>query len=224
MINAQYNVAKPNSLPVKIAAYQRKKMYDLFIERMSPAAGDLILDVGVTSDRSYDHSNYLEAWYPRKNNLTALGIDDAQFLEDLYPGLTFVQGDGRDLPFEAGTFDLVHSSAVLEHVGSADRQAKFLSEVWRVCRKGIFVTTPNRWFPIEFHTVMPLLHWLPMSTFRLILRKMGREFFAAEDNLNLMSKSTLAQAAELAGIPDFTIMSVPLCRWPTNLILMAVKS
>ncbi len=28
-------------------------------------------------------------------------------------------------------------------------------------RKGLFVTTPNRWFPIEFHTVLPLVHWLP---------------------------------------------------------------
>lgn len=224
MVNAQYNVAKPDSLPVKIAAYQRKKMYDLFIERMAPVDGDLILDVGVTSDRSYDHSNYLEAWYPRKGNLTALGIDDARFLEEVYPGLTFVQGDGRDLPFDAGSFDLVHSSAVLEHVGSQERQAVFLKEVWRVCRKGIFVTTPNRWFPVEFHTVLPLLHWLPMPLFRTILRKMGKEFFASEDNLNLMSRNTLARAAESAGIRNFAITSVPLCGWPTNLILTAIKS
>jgi hypothetical protein len=209
---------------VKVAAYQRRKMYALFMERMLPGAADTILDVGVTSDRSYDHSNYLEAWYPHKRRLTALGIDDANFLEDLYPGLTFIQGDGRDLPFDSGAFDFVHSSAVLEHVGSEESQAQFLRELWRVSRKGIFVTTPNRWFPIEFHTVMPLVHWLPMPAFRAVLNRTGKGFFAQEENLNLMSRGTLARAARSAGIGHFKVTSVPLLGWPTNLILVATKS
>ena len=25
----------------------------------------------------------------------------------------------------------------------------------------VFLTTPNRWFPIEVHTRLPLVHWLP---------------------------------------------------------------
>jgi hypothetical protein len=25
----------------------------------------------------------------------------------------------------------------------------------------VFVTTPNRWFPVEVHTKLPLVHWLP---------------------------------------------------------------
>ena len=29
-------------------------------------------------------------------------------------------------------------------------QVRLLRELWRVARKGIFVTTPNRWFPMEF--------------------------------------------------------------------------
>ena len=24
-----------------------------------------------------------------------------------------------------------------------------------------FITTPNRWFPVELHTCLPLVHWLP---------------------------------------------------------------
>ena len=27
----------------------------------------------------------------------------------------------------------------------------------------MFLTTPNRWFPIELHTRLPLVHWLPRS-------------------------------------------------------------
>ena len=25
----------------------------------------------------------------------------------------------------------------------------------------VFVTTPNRWFPLEVHTLLPFVHWLP---------------------------------------------------------------
>ncbi len=223
-VNAQYNLAKPESLPVKIAGYQRRKMFARFVAAMAPGATDTIVDVGATSDRSYEHSNYLEAWHPWKDQVTAVGVDDAGFLESQYPGMKFVRADGRDLPFDNDSFDYAHSSAVLEHVGSADKQAQFLRELWRVSRKGLFVTTPNRWFPIEFHTVLPLVHWLPKRQHRKLLTAIGQPFFADEENLNLLSPASLAEAARAAGIPRFRIASVSLAGWPTNLLLIARKS
>ena len=104
---------------------------------------------------------------------------------------------------------------------------RFLSEAWRIARKGIFVTTPNRWFPVEFHTVLPLLHWLPPRLYRSLLARLGREFFACENHLNLLSRRDLAQlAAEvgIAGVNIANIGSVALCGWPTNLLLSARKS
>lgn len=222
-VNAQYNVAKPDSLPIRIAAHQRRKMYELFIRSLAPNSTETIADIGVTSDRTYDHSNYLEAWYPHKANLTAVGIDDGHFLETLYPGLRFIQADGRNLPFESGSFDFVHSSAVLEHVGGHDDQAKFLRELWRIARKGIFITTPNRWFPVEFHTVLPVIHWLPMRLYRSLLRISGQAFFADEKNLNLLSRSSLRSVSSRAGISQFEIDSVSLAGWTTNLVLVADK-
>jgi hypothetical protein len=223
-VNAQYNVAKPDSLPIRVAAHQRRRMYELFARSLTPSSTDTIADIGVTSDRTYDHSNYLEAWYPHKASLTAVGIDDGHFLETLYPGLKFIQADGRNLPFESGSFDFVHSSAVLEHVGNHENQANFLRELWRVARKGIFVTTPNRWFPVEFHTVLPVIHWLPMRVYRGLLRASGRAFFADEENLNLLSRSSLRDVSLRAGISQFKIESVSLAGWTTNLILIADKS
>ncbi|HEY5412051.1 MAG TPA: methyltransferase domain-containing protein [Caulobacteraceae bacterium] len=222
-VNAQYNVARPDSLPVRIAGYQRRKMFERFVQATGVTEADTIVDVGATSDRSYDHSNYLEAWHPHKHRVTAVGVDDAGFLETIYPGMRFVKADGRALPFETGEFDYAHSSAVLEHVGSADKQARFLSELWRVSRKGIFVTTPNRWFPVEFHTTLPLVHWLPTAVHRPIFRALGRDFFADEENLNLLSPGTLTKAARAAGIKDFRVDSVSLGGWPTNLLLVAKK-
>jgi ubiquinone/menaquinone biosynthesis C-methylase UbiE len=105
--NAQYNVAAPGSLPVRIATRQRRVMFDASVREVGPGPSDSVLDVGVTSDRTYDHSNYLEAWYPHKASITAVGIDDATFLEDLYPGVRFVRADGRNLPFDDNSFDHV---------------------------------------------------------------------------------------------------------------------
>ena len=222
-VNAQYNLARPNSLPIRIAGRQRRKMFAAFVQAMGVGPGDTIVDVGVTSDRSYDHSNYLEAWHPHKDKVTAVGVDDAAFLEAVYPGMRFVRADGRDLPFEDAAFDFAHSSAVLEHVGAAGKQSKFLKELWRVARKGIFVTTPNKGFPIEFHTVLPLIHWLPARTHRRILEAIGQPFFADEENLNLLSRKDLCAATRAAGIDRFSIDTVSLAGWPTNLLLIARK-
>ena len=120
-VNPQYTRVQPGSLPVKVTAYQRRKMFNAFLRSSRIGANDTVLDIGATSDRNFDHSNYLEVWYPARERVTALGIDDASFLTAAYPGITFVRGDGRELPFENDSFDFVHSSAVLEHAG--DRTA-----------------------------------------------------------------------------------------------------
>lgn len=221
--NAQYNVAAPESLPVRVAGFMRRKMYRRFIDASRIAPDDTILDIGATSDQSYDHSNYLEAWYPHKARIVAVGIDDARFLQIRYPGLRFVQANGRNLPFADGSFDFVHSSAVLEHVGGGDQQAAFIAEAFRVARKGVFLTTPNRWFPVEFHTVLPLVHWLPKSAFRWLLRRSGRSFFAEERNLNLLSAGDVAGLCRAAGVSGYTIGTVRLAGLSSNLLLSIVK-
>jgi ubiquinone/menaquinone biosynthesis C-methylase UbiE len=220
-VNAQYTLAAPGSISIKIAVYQRRKMFDAFLTATGIQQQDTVLDLGVTSDQAFSHSNYLEHWYRYKNRITASGVDDAKFLEEMYPGLRFVHADGRSLPFADQEFDYVHSSAVLEHVGNREKQAVFLREAWRVARKGIFITTPNRWFPIEFHTVMPFVHWLPADVFRKLCKLINLEFFASEDNLNLLSGSQLRQLAAKAGVENVKIASVTLAGWPSNLLLFA---
>jgi ubiquinone/menaquinone biosynthesis C-methylase UbiE len=220
-LNAQYNVAAPNSLPVRIAGHMRRRMFDRFMAACHPAPDDTVLDIGVTGDRSYDHSNYLEAWYPHKSRITAIGLDDASFLEREYPGLRFVQADGRRLPFADRSFDFVHASAVLEHVGARAQQRALVAEALRVARRGVFLTTPNRWFPVEFHSVLPLVHWLPKPAFRAILRRLGHTALAEEANLNLLTRGELAAICRALGVADFSLDSVSLAGWPTNLILTA---
>jgi ubiquinone/menaquinone biosynthesis C-methylase UbiE len=103
-------------------------MFNALIKQVVPTAQDNIIDIGVASDQTYLSSNYFEAIYPNKHKITAAGIDDASFLETLYLGMRFVRANALNMPFQNGTFDLVHSSAVLEHVGSLQNQARMISE------------------------------------------------------------------------------------------------
>jgi ubiquinone/menaquinone biosynthesis C-methylase UbiE len=217
--NAQYNVAAAASLTVRIAAHQRRKMFRRFMRDTRVTANDRVLDVGVTSDRSLEASNYLEAWYPYKNMVTASGIDDASFLCHQYPGMSFVMADALQLPFCDQAFDVIHSSAVIEHVGSFARQCAFVAECCRVARRGVFITTPNRWFPVEFHTVLPLVHWLPKKIFRALMHHTGFGFFAEERNLNLLTAPALSRAASANHDFRHEVSSVALVGWPSNLLL-----
>jgi hypothetical protein len=221
--NAQFNLAAPDSLAARVATRARRRMYQRFLRSTGIRPDETLLDVGATSDESYESSNYLEAWYPHKHNITAVGTDDAAFLEQRYPGLTFRRANGLALPFEPAHFDVVHSSAVLEHVGGAREQQRFLCELARVARRAVFVTTPNRWFPIEVHTQIPLLHWLPKPLFRKLLGATRHGFFAREENLNLLGRGELARLT--GALPGWTVAIEPLrlFGWPSNLLLTLRK-
>jgi SAM-dependent methyltransferase len=98
-----------------------------------------------------------------------------------------VQADGRDLPFEDDAFDIAFSNAVLEHVGGRDEQRRFVHELCRVARR-VFVSTPNRWFPVEAHTLLPLVHWLPRGGRDASFRALGQNGWT---HLNLLSRGQL---------------------------------
>jgi len=218
--DAHYYLLDPDSLQVRIATRQRRVMYRAFIDSLDVGPQNTILDVGVTSDRTFGNSNYLESWHPYPEMITALGLDDASFLQGLYKGLRFVRGSGLNLPFAAKSFDHVHCSAVIEHVGSTENQRRLVLECTRVAKKGFFITTPNRWFPIEVHTSLPLLHWLPKRWHRSILAHFGYEFYSREENLNLMSAADLRRmAAELTSY-DVSILKARLWDVTSNLMLV----
>ena len=84
-----------------------------------------------------------------------------------------MRADGRELPFPDRAFDLGFSNAVVEHVGGGrEEQRRFVHELCRVAER-VFVTTPNRFFPIEVHTLVPFAHWLPRAARDRVLRARG---------------------------------------------------
>ncbi|MBI5826978.1 MAG: methyltransferase domain-containing protein [Deltaproteobacteria bacterium] len=196
-------------------------MFDLFMKVMRPASSSSVLDIGVTPDESLPESNYFEKLYPYKDRIVAASIEDASFLEKAYPGLRFVMigRDGR-LPFADDQFDILFCSAVLEHVGDTESQRKFIGECIRVSRS-FFITTPDRRFPVEFHTILPFLHWLPRSLHQAALRGLGLGFWASTENLNLLTPKEFTSL-----VPPVAELSVFKCKTlglPSNVVISGRK-
>jgi len=149
---------------------------------------DRVLDVGATAE-SVGASNPLLSWYPWPENLTACGLEETPSIcSDR--SIRYVQADGCDLPFDDRSFDIAHSNAVIEHVGSRDRQRRFVRELCRVGRR-VFIATPDGDSPIEVHTLLPCVHWLPLPLRRFVCNLLGRGYYANEDHLNPLGAGEL---------------------------------
>ena len=174
-----------------------------------------------------DHasSNILEQYYPRRDRLTAIGMGDFHELEQIYPGLKYVKGDALAMPFDDGSFDWSFSHAVIEHAGSAENQELFVSELIRVSRKGVFLTSPSRLHPVEFHTGLPLLHYLPRKLHLSLYKRAGHGFYCTEENLNLLYPREfglrVSEAAGRLGLGERVEIRKDYVRWlgfPSNII------
>jgi len=212
------------SLASRIALHARRGIYARFIALARTEPGRRLLDLGVTPDTSLPDSNFLERWYPHCADITMASVEDCTVLETFFPGTKFVRiQPDQALHFPNGYFDDGLCSAVLEHVRGATQQRFVLQELLRTCRS-VFLTTPDRAFPIEVHTFLPVLHWLPKYLHRRLLRLLGHSFWAMEANLNLLTRGELAQ--RVAAALQATSRSAPwsishhrLLGFSSNLIL-----
>jgi SAM-dependent methyltransferase len=188
-------------LAVRISLFARDRMYEHFIAVMRPDRESTILDFGVSEDIT-DESNALERRYPFPQQITCAGLGDGGPLKAAFPGVYHVPlREHERLPFEDRQFTIAYSNAVFEHLGSdADRRAA-LRELLRVAQR-VYLTVPNRWFPIEHHTGIPLLHF-HAGLFRKALRRTRLSYWADPRNLEFISKRRLASFMP-AGTPLHT--------------------
>ena len=165
----------------------------LFLDELRPTPETTVLDVGA-DELAFGQGdgcrtlNFFEELYPWPERITALGLHDGAQFRERYPAVRYVQGDALALPFGDAEFDIVFSNAVIEHVGDRELQQRFVAEAVRVGRHA-FITTPNRRFPVELHTRLPLVHWLPERAAHAVYRALGKE---VATDLHLLSRHELA--------------------------------
>ncbi len=191
------------SFAYRISAWNRARKWRRFSQLFSPAPDTTILDVGFSNQEYSDSDNFLEKHYPYPERITALGVEEPLLFQQRYPAVKAVTYDGTVFPFPDRAFHIGWSNAVLEHVGDRERQVLFLKEIARTCGHA-FVTTPNRLFPIEVHTRVPLLHWLPKAWFDRFLTLIGKQW-ATGSYMRLLSHHDIINVLHDAGITDYRI-------------------
>lgn len=205
-----------------ISAKSRAKKFSQFLTLIDPQPDETILDVGVNTTEYSATDNYLEKFYSYPEKITAIGTGtdgDFTLFRERYPKVTTIIGDGRTLSFADNTFDVAYSNAVIEHVGNFDDQRRFLSELFRVSRRG-YLTTPNRHFPIELHTRIPLLHLLlSKKNFDAFVTKIGKGW-AAGDYMSLLSENDLRRLFQEVGISNYTLIKNRFCGLPMTFTLI----
>lgn len=229
------------SLALKLSSWNRQRKLDLFMSLVQPTDKTTILDCGFDEQEFSERDNFLEKHYPYINQITALVIDtpeeylyarkDSNFQVSeaaiqakrkesaaRYPQIKVVSYDGSIFPFPDRSFDVCWSNAVLEHVGDEKQQILFLKEIKRV-GKVAFVTTPNKYFPVEMHTHIPILHFLPKKVFDYFLRSIGKTW-ATGDYMRLLSFQDVQRLLHAAGITKYKIIKNRLVFFVIDFVLV----
>jgi hypothetical protein len=175
-----------------ITLRSRTEKYELFTREIGINDRQYILDVGGGA-HEVRGGNHFESHYPHPDHIVVCVYELGEELDGFrrqHPLLRVVVGDGRSLPFADNSFDVAVSNAVIEHVGLADQQRAFVSELTRVARR-VFLATPSAWFPVDSHTLVPLAHYFPPSVRFPIYHRLGRGMWASLDRLNLVTARQL---------------------------------
>lgn len=191
----------------------RTKKFDLLKTVFRPRPKDRVLDVGASGEVFLQYS--LEDVYPFPTQIVAGGYEHGEILAARrhYGQSSYLQFDGRALPFTDQSFDLVFSNAVIEHILGPGSQEKFAREVMRVGRSW-FVTTPNYWYPFESHHHLPFFQFLPRSVQMKYNRLLGTHIpKGTVQELGLLSRREFQRL-----FPTSRISGVRVTFWPETLV------
>src|SRR5260370_14910437 len=105
----------------------RGQKVDLFLRLIYDSSKSTLLDVGGGTGIDSEFVPLYRAF----QNVTVVNLAQRSDL-DSPPNVRYQVGDGCCLPYGSKSFDWLFSNAVIEHVGSAERQKRFADEIRRV--------------------------------------------------------------------------------------------
>jgi Methyltransferase domain len=153
-----------------IAHRMRSRRFAFFLEWIAPLPRPMrILDVGGT-EGFWERMGFLDG------EAAELTIVNLEAPAPRSPHVRTLSGDACAMPmFADGSFDVVFSNSVLEHVGDYSRQRAMAAEIRRIGRR-YFVQTPSRHFPIEPHFMFPWFQFLPLRLQAFLLMNLKLSF------------------------------------------------
>ena len=204
---------------------KRSEMLNILNKNIKDNDIESFLDVGTTEENELESSNYFVKNFYKikiKNSISDQEIKNNNFNKFLRKSIT---SEFLETEIENYKSDLVISSATIEHVGSYENQIKMLKNIIKLTNKYFFITTPNRFFPIDFHTKLPIIHMLPKKIHRKILRFINLKEYAAEENLNLLDENTVNKLINTQQNVTFKIriFKVKLFGLTSNLLIFGEK-
>ena len=206
----------------KILKTYRLGFFKTFNEHIFYDQNTKVLDIG-TSEIINETDNLFLKLYKYKKNITCLSLQNLKKVKNEYNEINFLIKDALNSDLPDNSFDIVHSNATIEHIGDRNNQLKFLSESLRISKKFVFIQTPNKLFPIDFHTKLPLIHLLPDKFYRKLLKLLGMDFYADIKNLNLISEKEIIYMLKKLTFKNCKILKKKLCGITSNLILIIEK-
>ena len=203
----------------RIVKKKRQEMLDIINKKLRDIKIHDALDIGTTNDQDYQSSNFLIKNLKNISEFKSVSdqyIDDNFFSKILTKSITDNFTNEEIDNFKS---DLVISNATIEHVGNFENQIKMVKNVAKLSRKFFVITTPNRYHPIDFHTKLPFIHWLPKNVHRSLLNFIGLNYFAKEENLNLFSEQDLNVSMKESGIKNYEIFYINLLGFKSNFLI-----
>ena len=177
------------------------------------------LDIGTTSDDKNASSNIVIKNINKFKCISDQIVNSDFFNKKLKKSITEEFSENELHEFSS---DLVISNATIEHVGGELKQKKMIENIIKLTKKIFIITTPNRFYPIEVHTKIPLLHWFPKPIYRKILKIIGLPFYANEENLNLLSVNELKKMFKKHKI-TYEVKFLKLFFFKSNIIIIGKK-
>ena len=204
---------------------KRSEMLNILNKNIKDNDIESFLDVGTTEENELESSNYFVKNFYKikiKNSISDQEIKNNNFNKFLRKSIT---SEFLETEIENYKSDLVISSATIEHVGSYENQIKMLENIIKLTNKYFFITTPNRFFPIDFHTKLPIIHMLPKKIHRKILSLINLKEYAEEENLNLLDENTVNKLINTQQNATFKIriFKVKLFGLTSNLLIFGEK-
>lgn len=141
--------------------YFRRRRMRRFASLFNAGPETTIVDVG---GYPWDWANG-----PVRASITIVNVHKPDLPDAELSRWNFTIADGRQLPFEDGSFDIGFSNSVIEHLSNYKDQHAFASEIARVARH-VWVQTPAKSFPVEPHLLTPFIHYFPRALQRKLLR------------------------------------------------------